>query len=388
MKPANRSLGATLFVAFLLLLPAICLAAPTVFTLLAAESTANPRDAYAELYYGNHVGGATPFGATNNPAFAQYQQTLRDKGQNMFGSVDSDLQKLRDYRDSIPPVDFLGAAQRSQLNLAPTPAQSITGDGASPVTPPSPDSNPLAAMMDKLNGMSPQQQTDFRNYVTGGAAGATPQAYATGGRINVRGGNTGNITGTGGFGAGFAAGGQIDFGNATRFGGMQPSSSEGGTNMNIHEPAVLIGMHSGHHYATVAENGYPEQIKIIPTPAGKKAAMEAEKVGKTAKDAMGKAFGTGGSVYVTPSTDALNEQLSQFLNRLGGPGGGTGASGMPDPRMLAGAPWSALQGDRRNMAFAQAGYSAQGIDPMKLEDTVKQFTPQGITNNIPRVSWA
>ncbi|MDE2256039.1 MAG: hypothetical protein KGL42_17480, partial [Betaproteobacteria bacterium] len=314
------------------------------------------------------VGGSTPFGDINNSAFGEYGKALAAKAASIFQPVAQDLAASRSYRDAIPPVDFLGSDQRAQLGGHPTPAQSLTGDtgtvpaGATPPTSSSP--NILQQMTDRLNSFDPQQQADFRNYVTGGAANASPdipKAYAMGGRIDV--------------------------GNMTRFGGDQPSSSEGGTNMNIHEPAVLIGLHSGRHYATVAENGYPEQIKITPTPSGKKAAKEAEESGKKLKDVMGKAFGQGGSINADPSLDDMNAQYSQMLSRLGGSGGGTNTP-FGGARFLVGAPANAIAADPFLKGVTDAGYSMRGIDPDELWAQVKQFTPGGPQNNAPRVSWA
>lgn len=323
----------------------------------AADYAANPRDAYAEAYYANQVGGSTPFGDLHNSAFGEYGKTLAEKGARIFSPVQQDLQAARGYRDSIAPVDFLGSDQRAQLGLQPTPAQSLTGDTGSVPAGATPPTNILQQMTDRLKAMSPEDQASFQKYVTADQ----PKAYGKGG--------------------------QIDVGNLTRFGGDQPSSSEGGTNMNIHEPAVLIGLHSGRHYATVAENGYPEQIKIIPTPSGKKAAMEAEKAGKAQKDVMGKAFGTGGTIAATP--DDLQQQYTQMLQRLSGEHGGGGSS---DPfggtRQLAGAISNEALINPRVRNGLESTYSAMGISPEQLWSDIKRFTPTSPRNNVPQVSFA
>lgn len=169
----------------------------------------------------------------------------------------------------------------------------------------------------------------------------------------------------------------INVNGPTRFGGYQPSSSEGGTNMNIHEPFLIVGAHSKHVYATGGEGGFPEQVKIVPTPSGKKAAMAMEKSGKMMDGMMqgAKPMATGGTVSSTPD-DFMNE-LNKQLRRLGGPGGGVGPYSTPLPslRLLAGAPANALANDPVLNDYTMAGYSALGIDPRTVQATIKQFTP-------------
>ena len=325
----------------------------------AADYAANPRDAYAEAYYSNQVGGGTPFGDLHNSAFGEYGKTLAEKAARIFQPVAQDLNSARGYRDSIPPVDFFGPDTRSQLGLPPTPAQAIsggTGGGLPASTATAPDI--LTQMTDRLKAMSPQDQQAFQQYVT---AGQAPKPYAKGG--------------------------QIDFGNATRFGNDQPSSSEGGTNMNIHEPAQVVGR-SGRVYATIAEGGFPEQLIIKPTPSGKKKAMEMEKAGKTMDGMMmgAKPMATGGSVAATP--DDLLAEFTKFMQRIGGSGGGTN-----DPfggtRQLAGAPANEMLANPFAKAITEATYSAKGIDPAQMWADIAKFTPNSAKyQNIPQVSWA
>jgi hypothetical protein len=117
---------------------------------------------------------------------------------------------------------------------------------------------------------------------------------------------------------------------------------------------------------------------------GNKAVVESQK--KTLA-----AFDQGGSVTASP--DDLMQQLSQYLNSLGGSGGGTGASGgsIPSLRLLAGSPWDSLEQDPAAMDYALAGYSAMGIDPRTVASTVAKFTPnsaQRVGQTAPRVNFA
>jgi hypothetical protein len=85
-------------------------------------------------------------------------------------------------------------------------------------------------------------------------------------------------------------------------------------------------------------------------------------------------------------------QLSQYLQSLGGPGGGTGrtTTPLPSPRLLAGSPWSAILDDPVLQDYTDAGYSALGIDPRTIAATVKKFTPksaQAVGQTSPRVNF-
>lgn len=314
----------------------------------AAEFAANPRDAYAEAYYANQVGGGTPFGDLRNAAFGEYGKTLAEKAARIFQPVSSDLNAARGFRDAPLPVDF----------TSPSPAVAqITGAGG-PAAPAAPDNN--AAALQFLQAMQDPATADaFRKWTTA----STPVKA-------------------------FAKGGQIDFGNATRFGSDQPSSSEGGTNMNIHEPARVVG-ESGRVYATIAEGGFPEQLIIKPTPSGKKAAMEAEKAGKTMDGMMtgAKPMATGGSIAATP--DQLLVEFSKFMQRIGGPGGGT-SDPFGGTRNLAGAPANEMLSNPFAKAITEATYSAKNfIPPEQMWADIAKFTPTSAKyQNIPQVSWA
>ena len=333
-----------------------------------ADYMANPRDAFAELYYGNQVGGSTPFGDTNNPEFAKYRGALTEKGNAMFTDVNSDLGKLREYRDSIPPVDF--------LNPTPAVQQILRGTGGGlPASTATAPANDIAGALQWLAKMGTseaptQAGLDFRKWVT-------PQAMAKGGQIDFD---------------GMVKGREMM--------GASPSSSEGGTNINIHERAIIVG-ESGKVYGMMGEKREDgtvraEQLIIKPLPSEVEKDKKLEEAGKAIVESQKKtmaSFAEGGSVTAGQHTpEELMAQLSQMLNRLGGSGGGTGVSGstQPDPRMLAGAPWEALQRDRRNLALTYAGYSSLaggGIDPLTLEDTIKKFTPNAPINNSPRTSF-
>ena len=344
----------------------------------AAQFAANPRDAVAELMYRNQVGGSTPFGDMTNKNFGEYGKALADKAASIFQPVSQDLNTARQYRDQPFPSDF---TQQIQVPGLPG-AAGVTSPPASP--PAGPSSDVLTQLTDRLKAMSPEDQAAFRAWTTAGAGGGDQvKAFARGGRMHVSPGSIGGAP------FGFANGGQIDFGNQARFGGDQPSSSEGGTNMNIHEPAVIMGIHSKRVYATIAEGGYPEQVKISPTTSGKKAQQAQEKAAKAMDGMMqgAKPMANGGTATATP--DDFMAQLSQQLNRLGGAGGGTGQGGtsLPSLRFLAGAPASALANDPVLNDYTMAGYSALGIDPRTVEATIKQYTPTSTQNNFPRISF-
>jgi hypothetical protein len=120
----------------------------------AAQFAANPRDAFAELFYRNQTGGSTPFGDMTNDNFGAYGKALADKAESIFSPVNQDLNQLRTYRDAIPPTEFFGSETRNQLGLPPTTAQSLLGStagGPAAVTAPV---NGLQALMDQLNGMN------------------------------------------------------------------------------------------------------------------------------------------------------------------------------------------------------------------------------------------
>lgn len=321
----------------------------------AAQFAANPRDAVAELFYRNQVGGSTPFGDLANDNFGQYGKTLAEKAASIFSPVAADLQQARVYRDSIPPVDFFGPEQRQQLGLPLAPQQQPFGAGLpqAPATP-MPPVNPLVTMTDKLNAMNPLEQWQFRNYVTGGEYGKTNPVpkMDMGGVVNAR-------TGI----------------------GEAPTSSEGGLNINLFEPAMVVGMDSGRVYATVAEprpDGTRRGEQLVVKPLKSEVEKDKQQKGQVTQSFGVSKMAQGGQVNALSTPDDFMEQLRQYLGGLGGSGGGVGSyeSPLPGLRMLAGDPWSSLEDDPVAMDYALAGYSALGIDPRTVAATVRKFTPQ------------
>lgn len=309
----------------------------------AAEFAANPRDAFAELFYRNQVGGTVPFGDMTNDHFGEYGKALAEKAASIFTPVNQDLQQARLYRDAIPLPEYLSGTQQAQV--APAPAQAVAGD-------------PLTALTDRLKSLAPQQQEDFRMW--------TDPQYREAKQATVE-----QLPK-------FDMGGVVK----SRTGiGDSPTSTEGGLNLNLFEPAMVVGMDSGKVYATVAEprpDGTRRGEQLIVKPLK----SEAEKDKKLAEGekAVTQSFGVpkmagGGNVNATP--DDLMQQLSQYLGSFGGAGGGTGPYKTPLPslRLLAGAPWNQLEDDPVAMDYALAGYSAQGIDPRTVQATLKKFSP-------------
>ena len=325
----------------------------------AAEFAANPRDAVAELLYRNQVGGTTPFGDLTNDYFGQYGKTLAEKAASIFSPVQADINQARLYRDAIPLQEFLG--QSGQPTAAPA-----VGAALPAVAP----ANGLQLLLDRLNSFSEQEKNDFRRYVTGGQPVA------------------------------MAKGGSLDFEPLFKRDqeGFSPSSSEGGTNLNIHERALIVG-ESGQVYATLGEKRpdgtiRSENLQIKPLKSevekDKKLQEENKAVVESQKKTLA-SFQLGGTVNATP--DDFMEQLRQYLGSLGGSGGGTGAfaTPLPSPRLLAGAPYETLLDDPDALAYAQSGYSALGISPENLAATIRRFTPKSaqlVGQTMPRVNFA
>lgn len=332
-----------------------------------ADFAANPRDAVAELMYRNQVGGSTPFGDLTNDNFGEYGRALAEKAASIFQPVGQDIQQLRTYRDTAFPVEF----------TAPSSAvQQVTGGGTAPIASPTaaaPAPNPLQALRDRLESMNTQQQYDFRKWTDPDfrAKNPGPAPFAEGGQINFEG-----------------------LFESRSKPGYSPASSEGGTNLNLHERAVVVG-ESGHVYATLGEKRpdgtmRAEQLIIKPLKSevekDKKMAEGNKAVVETQKQTMA-SFAGGGTVSATP--DDFMEQLRQYLGSLGGSGGGTGQVSTPlqSPRLLAGAPYERLLEDPDLLDYTRSGFSALGISPRNLEATIRKFTPSGIINNSPRVSF-
>lgn len=174
--------------------------------------------------------------------------------------------------------------------------------------------------------------------------------------------------------------------------GYSPTSAEGGLNLNLFEPAMVVGMDSGHVYATVAEprpdgSRRGEQLIVKPLPSEVEKDKKFKEQGKKATQSFA-SMAQGGTVNVPDPSDFINE-LRKSLSGLGGPGGGAGAFGtpLPDLRLLAGEPMNRLLEDPDLLDYALAGYSSFGISPRSALATVKKFTPSSPINNAPRVSF-
>lgn len=174
-----------------------------------AKFAGNPRDSVADILYQNTQGGTNAYSSTNNAAFGQYQTALDNRFQKLFGGVGEDLDKAREYRDSIPLPEFFEPVT-PQMRNEPPPAineleqlrNALGGAGLRD---------------DGLTGELTQKGKDFIAWVT-----------------------------------------------ATN-GGVPPTTAEGGANMNIMEPSMVVGM-SGRVYATLAETD-PEQLVVKPLPS-------------------------------------------------------------------------------------------------------------------------
>ena len=339
-----------------------------------ADYAANPRDAVAELIYRNQVGGVTPFADTANNQFGEYGKTLAEKGVEMFSGVDRDLNQARLYRDAIPQTEFYGPETRAQLGLSPTAAQGLAG-GTGTVAPAA--GTPAPAPLDLVRQQfltNPDALQGFQNFANFDAAN-TGQALADQGYTSPDPGVTGVRR--------YAEGGKIDFGGifeGRSKDGFSPSSSEGGTNLNIHERAIIVG-ESGQIYGTLGEKRpdgsiRAEQLQIKPL----KSEVEKDKKLADAKKAQVetqqqtlKAFAHGGTATATP--DDFMQQLSDLLSTYGGAGGGT-ATPLGGTRHLAGAPANALLADPVLKDYTEAAYSAKGIDPRTLWADIEKFSPQ------------
>ena len=179
--------------------------------------------------------------------------------------------------------------------------------------------------------------------------------------------------------------------------GASPSSSEGGTNLNIHERAVIVG-ESGRVYGTLGEKRTDgtvraEQLIIKPLKSevdkdkklaeGNKAVVESQK--KTLAS-----FATGGSVAATP--DDLFEQFSQMLTRFsqaGGVGGGTDDPFGGTRNVVGGLANEALINPMARRAL-ESTYDAMGVRPDQLWADIAKFTPKSaqlVGQTAPRVNF-
>lgn len=308
----------------------------------AAQFAANPRDAVADLMYRNAIGGSTPYGSTGNAAFGDLQNGLQNKFQELFGGVAGDLSRARDFISAPPPAEFLQPASNIPgINTNTTlPATSDYGQmpgGQAPQQAPAPQMNGLSALIDKLNSFDPQQKDAFVKWVTAANGGAPP------------------------------------------------ATAEGGINLNIAEPAMVVGIHSGRVYTTLAEKD-PEQLIVKPLQSTMERMKQQKQSAQKSQNGIPMMEG-GGTASVIPNVDDFMTQLRTNLSRLGGQGGGVGAGNDPlnNLRLLAGAPESMMDPDLRQYLYAAE--SARGISPDTVDFTLKRYSPQAIQNNLPRISF-
>lgn len=307
----------------------------------AAEFAANPRDAVADLMYRNAVGGTTPYGSIDNPAFGDLQTGLANKFQELFGGVAGDLSRAREFVGAPIPSEYLSP----QLNI-PTPSLM----GAAPPVTPNPSAVPVPSFEDQgrirdAYARDPQQAEAFFKMVT---------------ELNN---------------------------------GVPPTTAEDGVNMNITQPAMVIGM-DGRVYATLAESD-PEQLIVKPLPSvkeRKKKEKDAQKNFMQATQGAQRMQG-GGTINAIPSVADFMEELRKSLSSLGGTGGGVGgySSALPSPRLLVGEPARLLSEDPDLAAMTEAGFSSLGISPDSLNAILKKYRPadtRTVASTIPKVAFA
>ncbi len=327
----------------------------------AAKFASAPEDTYADLLFRNAIGGATPFGAmSSNPEATDARKTaLEAKFQELFGPTAQALTRAGEFIAAPPPTEFFGPEIRAQLGLPPTPAGGLAaGGGAGAVTSPA--------------AVAPASNTDLQGALQ----------FIQGAQQDPRGQQ------------GFAED-LLKWATAAN-GGVQPTTAEDGVNMNIMEPAMIVGQ-SGRVYATMSEKD-PEQLIVKPLPS----VRERQKKEKDQSKNFMKAtegitrMQEGGTINTIPDFSDLFRETRKALQPLGGAYGGIGFQGggtgvLPDLRFLAGAPFEALQDDPRLLKQVMAGYrTAEGgaIDPETFLSTIKKFTPKGISYNTPRVAFA
>lgn len=153
---------------------------------------------------------------------------------------------------------------------------------------------------------------------------------------------------------GYAAGGMM----------AMPSSSEGGTNMNIHEGFKVVG-ESGHIYAVGSETA-PMQLMIKPLPSVQKMMKEQE---KRQKDKM-KGMAAGGDINASD----FMEELRKRLRGIDPQAVTTGDQQLPDPRLLAPA-YGRLVQDPDLWDYILAGYSKLGVSDKSLAYTLGSMQP-------------
>lgn len=334
-----------------------------------AEFAANPRDTYAEAIYRNQVGGSTPFGDTGNAAFGEYGKALAAKVGSIFQPVAADLNAARGYRDQQFPVDFTGTSPATQV--------AFDRAGVPAAAPPPAAPNELAGALQWLQAMGSSENPtqagqDFRKWVT-------PASAAKGGTFNF----------------------DTMFSDRAKP-GASPSSSEGGTNLNIHERAVIMG-ESGHIYGTLGEKRpdgtvRAEQLQIKPLKSEVEKDKKLEEGNKAIVETQKKtlaSFAGGGTATSSPSLDEMTSQYSLLLQRLTGESGGGGTSTpFGGTRNLAGAPANALLADPYLKGVTEGVYSSPAgafINPEQLWADIAKFTPKSAKlwgQTMPgQVSW-
>lgn len=367
----------------------------------AAKFASAPEDTYADLMFRNAIGGATPFGAmSSNPEATNARKTqLEAKFQELFGPTAGALSRAQEFLLAPPPSEFFGPEIRSQLGIPPTPGGALAAGGGGMPAAASPAAPAAANPADTAGALQFIQkvQQDPR-----GQEGFGRDLIALSNLKAPLPGSWGDGQGNSGYEEPkpFSAGGRISM---TDEPGFSPASSEGGTNLNIHEPAIVVGRDSGHIYATLAEprpdgSRRGEQLIIKPLPSevdkDKKMKEQGKKFVQSASETL-KGFAGGGAINAIPDFSDLFRETRKTLSGLGGAHGGVGFQGggtgvLPDLRFLAGAPFESLQDDPRLMKQTMAGYrTAEGgaIDPDTFLSTIRKFTPKGIGYNQPKVDF-
>lgn len=138
-----------------------------------AQFAANPRDAFAEANYRAAVGGATPFGSTNNAAFGEYEQAAKDKVQQIFGPAGNMLQNAYQYATQPIPSEYLNPVQRPPELAAPQqilpPALNL------PLAQYADNPNPTARALLSLRDLGVNQYSDAERAALTQIAGGQPQ---------------------------------------------------------------------------------------------------------------------------------------------------------------------------------------------------------------------
>jgi hypothetical protein len=162
--------------------------------------------------------------------------------------------------------------------------------------------------------------------------------------------------------------------------GASPPSSEGGTNLNIHERAVVVG-ESGRIYATLGERredgsqrGEQLMIKPLKSEVEKdKKLVEAKKAKVESQKQFLDSFAGGGSITYGGTSTQKFDLFQTLLQSLGGAGGGT-KTPFGGARHLAGLE-DEISADPYLKNVTEATYSAQGIDPEQLWAGVARYQP-------------